>query len=38
MKHLEKAFQILRRHRMRLNILKYAFSVVSVKLLGYMVN
>lgn len=33
-----KTFQILRRHRMRLNSLKCAFSVASDKFLRYMVN
>lgn len=36
--HLEEAFNILRRYRMKLNPLKCVFSVVSGKFLGYMVN
>lgn len=36
-KHLDKAFQILRRYRMRLNILKCTFRVTSRMFLGYMV-
>jgi len=36
--HLNKAFQILRKYRMKLNPLKYAFGVSSGKFLGYIVN
>lgn len=37
-KHLNKAFQILRRHWMRLNSLKCAFGVALGNFLGYVVN
>ncbi|XP_022888989.1 uncharacterized protein LOC111404409 [Olea europaea var. sylvestris] len=36
--HLNSTFQILRRYRMRLSPLKYAFGVAFGKFLGYMVN
>lgn len=36
-KSLDAIFKILR-YRMRLNLIKYAFDIVSKKFLGYMVN
>ena len=36
--HLADAFAVLRRYRMKLNPLKYAFGVASEKFLGFMVN
>ena len=35
---LEDIFEILRRHKLRLNVLKCSFGVVSGKFLGYMVT
>ena len=35
---LEKIFEILRRHKLRLNVAKFSFGVGSGKFLGYMVT
>ena len=35
---LEKIFEILRRHKLHLNVAKCSFGVVSGKFLGYMVT
>lgn len=37
-KNHEAIFQILARYRMRLNLLKFAFGIISGKFLGYMVK
>ena len=37
-KHLQEAFELLRRHGMKLNPLKYALKVSSGKFLGFMVT
>ena len=36
--HLSNTFVVLRRYRMKLNLLKCAFGVASGKFLGFMVN
>lgn len=36
--HLNETFQVLRRYRVRLSSLKYAFSVAFEIFFGYMVN
>ena len=36
--HLADTFNILRKYRMKLNLLKCTFSVASKKFLGFMVN
>ena len=36
--HLADTFDILRKYRMQLNPLKYAFGMASRKFLGFMVN
>lgn len=38
LKYLEEAFNILRKYRMNLNMLKYSFGVKSRKFHGYIVN
>ena len=37
-KHLQETFELLRTNGMKLNPLKYAFSVSSTKFLGFMVK
>ena len=37
-KHLQEAFELLRRHDMKLNLFKCAFGVSSGKFLGFMVT
>ena len=37
-KHLQKAFELLRKHNMKLNPLKCAFGVSSGKFLGFLVT